>query len=199
VDRGAKPLAGGPWDHHTHRHPRALLLPPFRPSPPSSCFAPGLLQLHSPPLLRPAPLSLECSWCWGSDLGPSSRALFFSRFSRRPTGFSGGFPRQEYWSGWPIPSPGDLPDPGMELTSPALAGGFLTTDPPGKPSLALGLNLRVPGSPSGSVFSPTGHLSPSVYLTGPHTCYPSQPQLRNDHTIQKPRASLSLPSPKWDI
>ena len=41
-----------------------------------------------------------------------------------------GFSRQEYWSGLPFPSPGDLPDPGMEptsLTSPALAGGFFTT------------------------------------------------------------------------
>ena len=36
-----------------------------------------------------------------------------------------GFPRQEYWSGLPFPSSGDLPDPGMEPTSPALAGGFL--------------------------------------------------------------------------
>ncbi|CAM9646205.1 unnamed protein product [Rangifer tarandus platyrhynchus] len=41
-----------------------------------------------------------------------------------------GFSRQEYWSGWPCPPPRDLPDPGIEptsLTSPALAGGFLTT------------------------------------------------------------------------
>ena len=47
-----------------------------------------------------------------------------------------GFPRQEYWSGLPFPSPGDLPDPGMEhtsLASPALAGGFFTTEAPGKP------------------------------------------------------------------
>ena len=45
-----------------------------------------------------------------------------------------GFPRQEYWSGLPCPSPGDLPDPGMEsgsLTSPALAGRFFTSVPPG--------------------------------------------------------------------
>ena len=46
------------------------------------------------------------------------------------------FPRQEYWSGLPFPTPGDLPDPGIKLTSPAspaLAGGFFTTEPPGKP------------------------------------------------------------------
>ena len=44
-----------------------------------------------------------------------------------------GFPRQEYWSGFPFPSAGDLPDPGIEPASPALAGGFLTTEPLGKP------------------------------------------------------------------
>ena len=40
-----------------------------------------------------------------------------------------GFPRQEYWSGLPFPSPMDLPDPAMEptaLTSPALPSGFFT-------------------------------------------------------------------------
>ena len=42
-----------------------------------------------------------------------------------------GSPRK-YWSGLPFPLPGDLPDPGMEPKSPALAGGFFTTDPPGK-------------------------------------------------------------------
>ena len=44
-----------------------------------------------------------------------------------------GFSRQDYWSGLPFPSPGDLPDPGIEPTSP-LAGRFFTAEPPGKPS-----------------------------------------------------------------
>ena len=48
-----------------------------------------------------------------------------------PRGFSVlGFPRQEYWSGLPWRSPGDLPDPWIEpvsLKSPALAGGFFIT------------------------------------------------------------------------
>ena len=39
------------------------------------------------------------------------------------------FSRQEYWSGLSFPSPGDLPDPGIE---PALAGRFFTPVPPGK-------------------------------------------------------------------
>ena len=44
-----------------------------------------------------------------------------------------GFPRQEYWSGLPFPSLGNLPDPGMEPVPPALAEEFFTTEPPGKP------------------------------------------------------------------
>ena len=44
-----------------------------------------------------------------------------------------GFPRQEYWSGLPFLSPGHLPDPGIELTFPALAGGFFIAGPAGKP------------------------------------------------------------------
>ena len=43
-----------------------------------------------------------------------------------------GFPRQEYWSGLPFPSWGDLPDPGIKLESPALIVGFFTNEPPGK-------------------------------------------------------------------
>ena len=43
------------------------------------------------------------------------------------------FSRQEFWSGLSFPSPGDLPDPGVKPASPALAGGFSSTGPPGKP------------------------------------------------------------------
>ena len=43
-----------------------------------------------------------------------------------------GFPRQEHWSGLPFPSPGDLPDQGIEPVSPALVGGFFITEPPGE-------------------------------------------------------------------
>ena len=46
-----------------------------------------------------------------------------------------GFPKQEYWSGLPCPPPSDLPNPGIKPKSPAslaLAGGFFTTESPGK-------------------------------------------------------------------
>ena len=46
-----------------------------------------------------------------------------------------GFSRQEYWSGLPFPSPGDLPDPGIEPRSPALQADALTSEPTGKPIL----------------------------------------------------------------
>ena len=43
-----------------------------------------------------------------------------------------GFSRQEYWSGVPFPSPGDLPDPGIKPGSPALQADSLLSEPPGK-------------------------------------------------------------------
>ena len=45
-----------------------------------------------------------------------------------------GFCRQEYWSGQPFLLLVDLPNPEIELVSPALAGGFFTTEPPGSPT-----------------------------------------------------------------
>ena len=47
------------------------------------------------------------------------------------------FSRQEYWSGLPFPSPGDLPDPGFAPGSPALQADTLPSEPPGKPGNTL--------------------------------------------------------------
>ena len=44
-----------------------------------------------------------------------------------------GFSRQEYWNGLPFPSPGALPDPGIEPGSPALQADALPSEPPAKP------------------------------------------------------------------
>ena len=82
-----------------------------------------------------------------------------------------GFSRQEYWSGLPFPSPGDLPDPGIEPRSPALEADALTSEPPGKAwdnlnmciisavliasvvSYSLGLmDSSLPGSPVHGIF-----------------------------------------------
>ena len=50
-----------------------------------------------------------------------------------------GFPREEYWSGLPFPSLGDLHDPGIELMSAPLADKFFTVEPPGKPVFVISL------------------------------------------------------------
>ena len=55
-----------------------------------------------------------------------------------------GFSRQEYWSGLLFPSPRNLPDPGIELPSLAIAGRFFTIVPPGKPDV----NVRYLGKRS---------------------------------------------------
>jgi len=53
-------------------------------------------------------------------------------------GFSSmGFSKQEYWSGLPFPSPGDLPDPGIKPGSPALQAHSLPSEPPGKPDYMI--------------------------------------------------------------
>ena len=77
-----------------------------------------------------------------------------------------GFSRQEYWSGLPFSSPGDLPGSEIEPPSPALAGGFFTTKPPGKPySTYNSLHLLIPHShsvpPSQFPFLETTSLSTS--------------------------------------
>ena len=46
-----------------------------------------------------------------------------------------GFSRPEYWHGWPFPSSGDLPNPGIEPRSPALQADSLPAKPPGKPGV----------------------------------------------------------------
>ena len=55
--------------------------------------------------------------------------------SWQPQGLSMEFSRQEYWSGLPFPSPGDLPGPGIKSGSPALQADSLTPELPGKPGM----------------------------------------------------------------
>ena len=95
------------------------------------------------------------------------------------------FSRQEYWSGLPFPSPGDLPNPGTKSVSPALVGRFFTTEPPWKhPPSYLHWNrppkmasTRVSGSGSkcvceagsprhGGQCLPSGQLGPGKELLG---------------------------------
>ena len=55
-----------------------------------------------------------------------------------------GFSRQEYWSGLPFPSPGDLPNPGIEPEPPALEADAVTSEPPGKPTPTQTQELHSP-------------------------------------------------------
>ena len=52
------------------------------------------------------------------------------------------FSRQEYWSGLPFPSPGDLPDPGIEPGSSSLRADALPSKPPGKPQMNLSMKQK---------------------------------------------------------
>ena len=76
---------------------------------------------------------------------------------------STGFSRQEYWSGVPLPSPEDLPDPGIEPGSPALLADALPSEPPKKsqsesevaqlcPTLCNPMDCSLPGSSVHGIF-----------------------------------------------
>ena len=68
--------------------------------------------------------------CLVAKLCPTSFATSWT--VAHQASLSMGSPRQEYWSGLPVFPLGDLPYPGLEFVSPALTGGFFTSDPPGK-------------------------------------------------------------------
>ena len=91
-----------------------------------------------------------------------------------PAGSFVGFSRQQYWSGLPFPSPGDLPNLGIGPMSPifpALAGGFFTTGPPFNQPLLPDSFLLVFGVKAGS-FSHPLIVSPPVPPRGPPLLLP---------------------------
>ena len=74
-------------------------------------------------------------WACARSVAQSCPTLCDPMNCSLPAPLSRGFSRQEYWSGWPCPLQGDLPDSGIEppsLKSPALAGEFFTTSDPWK-------------------------------------------------------------------
>ena len=104
---------------------------PIDGSPPVSPV-PGILQART---LEWVAISFSNAWKWKVKVKSLSRVQLFmtpwiAAYQAPP---SMGFPRQEYWSGVPFPSPGDLLDPGIEPTFPALAGRFFTAEILGKP------------------------------------------------------------------
>ena len=85
-----------------------------------------------------------------------------------------GFSRPEHWSGLPFPSPGDLPDPGIEPVSPALAGGFFTASTTWETPQGIS-GPSVSESPSDH----NGHQAAlSVPSTSRNVTWPSQDRMR---------------------
>ena len=98
-----------------------------------------------------------------------------------------GFSRQEYWSGLPFPSPGDLPNPGMEPRSPTLQEDSLPTEPPGK-------------SPSLTSWNQTFalFLECEALLLDMNPGVPPCPRIKNFYAIQ-PSHPLSPPPPAFNL
>ena len=72
----------------------------------------------------------ERKWKWSRSVVPLFATPWTVAYQAPP---SMGFSRQQYWSGLPFPSPGHLPDPGIEPGSPEFQADALTSEPPGKP------------------------------------------------------------------
>ena len=95
------------------------------------------------------------------------------------------FSRQEYWSGLPFPSPGDLPDPGIEPGSPTLWADALLSEPPGKP-LSSSRNLQTEWT------SNVWNLD-NWTLWNRFLCYPSQWQWLAVNQINYGTSQVNIP------
>ena len=139
--------------------------------------------------------------CWSGLPFPSPRGSSRPRARTQVSRVAGGFfidwtsrKAQEYCSGWPIPPPGDLPDPGIEPGSPASQVFSLPAEPPGKPEF-----YRKEGqNAEKQIFTSVGQIS---FL--PTTCLPGQ--LQRDFSLSSDmtgvlriyvtiRTPISLPS-----
>ena len=89
------------------------------------------------PMVMQRPVSKKCLVVAQSLSRVQLFLLHYALQPARQAPLSMTFPRQEYWSGLPFPSPGNLPNPGIEPMSPALAEGFFTIELPGKPKKCL--------------------------------------------------------------
>ena len=103
-----------------------------------------------------------------------------------------GFPRQVYWSGLPYPSPGDLPHPGLELMSPALARNFFTTEPPGKLTYFIQFSSVTQSCPT--LCNPMNRSTPGLHV------HHQLPEFTKTHVHRvgdaiQPSHPLSSPSP----
>ena len=95
-----------------------------------------------------------------------------------------GFSRQEYWSGWPFPSPGDVPDTGIKPMSLAVANRFATTESPGKFILFLYISTQCDQIAQNVPFP----CSLSIFILSPLNIYID----KNDNLVK----ANFYPSPK---
>ena len=128
------------------------LCDPIDGSPPGSTV-PGILQAR---ILEWVAISFSKAWKWKVKVKSLSHArlLATSEIIAYQAPPSMGFSRQEYWSGLPFPSPGDLPNSETEPGSPALKAYSLLSEPPGKMHnlMQLGILLtQVISNPRGKV------------------------------------------------
>ena len=86
------------------------------------------------------------------------------------------FSRQEYWSGWPFPSPGDLPDLGIEPRSPTLQADLLPSEPPGKPVIPEGVAKSDYSSSQepAELFHLYSHVSPHLFMWNALPLHPTE-------------------------
>ena len=99
----------------------------------------------------------------------------------RQAPLSRGFPRQEYWSRLPFPSPGDLPDPGIESRYPALAGGFFTIEPSGSLRFSIGTSFFEIPDPSNIRINTCGFWFLKRHLIVKHETVLWQPHMKAAH------------------
>ena len=119
-----------------------------------------------------------------------------------------GFPRQEYWSGLPFPSPRDLPDPGIERVSPALQADSLLTKPPGKAGTLLSTSksflLRIFFSLEWTCLQLLSDAVPLLYLGADHlssniTSLQIKQNFVSEQLIPRVSATLGLDDEVWDF
>ena len=142
---------GSPWgckESHTterlHFHFHLLHVNLTQTSQNNSMGRGKLLKLLPPlhGLNQPAGCSPHMCMCVQSLSHVRLFATLWTVAHRAP--LSMGSPRQEYWSGLPFPSPGDLPDPGIKPGSPPLQADSLPSESPGKPALHFSSTSLVP-------------------------------------------------------
>ena len=108
-----------------------------------------------------------------------------------------GFSRQEYWSGLSFPSPGDLPDPGIEPGSPTLQADSLPTDPPGHGTSFIYTKYLFSGK-SWKVMPLTSRMKQRLWLLLPLLinialeCKPAQSNQQSKYKGRKENNKLSL-------